>query len=110
MISYIGRLNYDYKGKYFLQAAFRRDGSSRFGPDNRWGNFPSVSLGWIVSDESFFNVPAVSLLKLRGSWGVTGNNNIGNYTHFASVGLGDKAIFGSNILPVRVLATLPILC
>lgn len=86
LLSYLARINYNYKGKYFLTAAIRRDGSSRFGSDNKWGNFPSVSAGWIVSDENFMsNVKAISLLKLRTSYGETGNNNIGNYTYYANV-------------------------
>ncbi len=98
LISYLGRLNYDYKGKYLVSAAFRRDGSSRFGENNRWGNFPSVSVGWIISEENFFpenNI--VNFAKLRASYGLTGNNNIGNYTQYASVTLGANYIFGTNI-------------
>ncbi len=87
LVSAFSRLTYNFKGKYLLTASIRRDGSSRFGSENRWGNFPSVSAGWVVSDESFLeNSEAVSLLKIRGSYGVTGNNNIGNYTQYALVG------------------------
>jgi TonB-linked SusC/RagA family outer membrane protein len=98
LISYISRLNYDYKGKYMVSAAIRRDGSSRFGSDNRWGNFPSVSVGWVASDESFFpKNNTINFVKLRGSYGLTGNNNIGNYTQYALVNLDATAIFGSTI-------------
>jgi TonB-dependent starch-binding outer membrane protein SusC len=80
MISYIGRLNYDYKSKYFLTATVRRDGSSRFGADSRWGYFPSVSAGWLISDENFMKgITSISTLKLKTSYGVTGNNQIPNY-------------------------------
>jgi TonB-linked SusC/RagA family outer membrane protein len=81
MISWFGRLNYDFQNKYFITANIRRDASSRFGTDNRWGYFPSVAAGWVVSDEKFFpKSKLMSFLKLRGSYGLTGNNNIGDYT------------------------------
>jgi len=86
LVSAFSRLTYNYKGKYLLTGSIRADGSSRFGTNNRWGSFPSVSAGWIVSDEPFLeNIESLSLLKLRSSWGVTGNNNIGNYTQYALV-------------------------
>lgn len=98
LLSYLGRVNYSYLGKYNLSAVVRRDGSSRFGEDNRWGVFPSVSGSWVVSDESFFpETDIVKSAKVRASWGETGNNNIGNYTHFALVNLGQNAIFGSTV-------------
>jgi TonB-linked SusC/RagA family outer membrane protein len=101
IMSYIGRLNYNYKNRYLISAAVRSDGSSRFGSDNRWGTFPSASIGWIVSEEGFMkNIRPVSLLKLRGSFGVVGNNNIGNYTQYAAVsnsGSSYNAIFNSNV-------------
>ncbi len=85
--SLIGRFNYDYKGKYLLSAAVRRDGSSRFGVDKKWGTFPSVSAGWLLSSEDFLkDNTLISFLKLRGSYGVVGNNNIGNYTSIAMMG------------------------
>ncbi len=94
LISYLARANYNYKGKYLLTASIRRDGSSRFGADNRWGNFPSISAGWVVSDESFMDkVEALSLLKLRASYGVVGNNNIGNYTQYANVSITNNVVF-----------------
>lgn len=80
LLSYLGRVQYDYGGKYLLSAAVRADGSSRFGRDNRWGYFPSVSAGWNVSQESFLKgVTWLSDLKLRGSYGLTGNFQIPNY-------------------------------
>lgn len=80
MLSEIGRLNYSYKRKYLLQGSVRRDGSSRFGSDSRYGWFPAVSAGWVVSDESFMeNLKAVNFLKLRASYGITGNNYFGNF-------------------------------
>lgn len=86
VLSYIGRVNYNYDGKYILSAALRSDGSSRFGANNRYGTFPSISAGWVISDENFMkDIPAINFLKLRGSWGKVGNNNIGNYTYLAGV-------------------------
>ncbi|GAB5550579.1 MAG: TonB-dependent receptor [Saprospiraceae bacterium] len=86
--SYFGRINYDFAGKYLVNVNMRRDGSSRFGEENRWGTFPSIGVGWRISEESFMaNNSFFDELKLRGSWGVTGNQNgIGN---FASLGLWD---------------------
>lgn len=80
MLSYLSRLVYSYDSKYLLTASMRRDGSSRFGIDNKWGNFPSLALGWVVNRENFFqDVNYINFLKLRLSYGVTGNNQIGNY-------------------------------
>jgi len=96
LLSYLARLNYNYKGKYLVSASVRRDGSSRFGANNRWGNFPSVSLGWILSEEGFMaDINAVSFLKLRASYGVTGNFNIGNYTHIPTISAANYAFGGS---------------
>ena len=98
LASYISRLTYNYKGKYLFTAAVRSDGSSRFGVNNRWGTFPSASVGWVVSDEEFLkNVSQVSFAKLRSSYGVIGNNNIGNYTQYALVNNTTNAVFGSNV-------------
>ena len=86
-MSTIGRLNYNYKGKYLLSGTFRRDGSSRFGANEQFGNFPSISAGWIVSDESFMKeFKVIDLLKLRASYGLTGNNFFGNYDAQATIG------------------------
>ena len=77
--SVFGRLTYSYADRYLLQANFRRDGSSRFAPSSRWANFPSVSAGWVVSEETFFRkakMPWFSYLKLRASWGKLGNERI----------------------------------
>lgn len=87
MMSFLGRLNYSFKDRYLLQATIRRDGSSRFGDNNKWGTFPSVGAGWIVSDEPFLkNVSKLSLLKLRATLGLTGMAEIGNYTNTATIG------------------------
>ncbi|HKK47163.1 MAG TPA: TonB-dependent receptor [Balneolaceae bacterium] len=77
LFSYFGKLDYNYKDKYFISGTIRRDGSSRLGPNNRWGTFPAVSVGWRISDESFMQwANFLSDLKLRGSWGQTGNQQI----------------------------------
>lgn len=77
LLSYLGRLNYGFKSKYLLSTSFRADGSSYFARGNKWGYFPSVSLGWVLSEESFLkDVNWLTNLKLRGSYGVTGNNRI----------------------------------
>ena len=84
LLSYYGRINYSYDGRYYLSASFRRDGSSRFSKDNRWGTFPSVALAWRVSQEEFFSglKPVFSNLKLRASYGITGQQDgIANYSY-----------------------------
>src|SRR5690606_3240397 len=84
ILAFIGRINYAFKDKYLLSATMRREGSSRFGKNTKYGNFPAVSAGWRISEENFFpKYNWLSDLKLRGSWGITGNNDIGNYTHLA---------------------------
>lgn len=86
LLSYIGRLNYNYADKYLISLAYRRDGSSKFGSNTKWGNFPAVSAGWVVSEEKFMKkIDKISFLKIRGSYGKVGNNNIGDYTYLASV-------------------------
>ncbi|GHT21048.1 SusC/RagA family TonB-linked outer membrane protein [Bacteroidia bacterium] len=89
--SVFGRVTYDYKGRYLLEANVRRDGSSRFRSGNRWGTFPSFSAGYRISEESYFE-PAkqyVNNLKLRGSWGQLGNDRVDNYLYFAKIKLTD---------------------
>ncbi|KAF2517687.1 SusC/RagA family TonB-linked outer membrane protein [Flavobacterium foetidum] len=79
-LSYFGRLQYDYKGRYLLSAMLRRDASTRFGPGNKVGYFPSFTAGWVVSDESFFGEPKfINFLKFRASYGTLGNDQIPNY-------------------------------
>jgi len=107
LTSYLSRLTYNYKGKYLLTAAIRTDGSSRFGSANRWGTFPSASLGWVLSDEEFLKpVPAVSFAKVRASYGIIGNNNIGNYTQYALLDNTANAVFGSNVVSGAVPTSL----
>jgi len=85
LFSYIGRLNYDYSNKYLLELTVRRDGSSRFIGDNRWGVFPAFSAGWRISQENFMNnIPVINDLKLRFGWGQNGNDNVGNYNAYST--------------------------
>nr|WP_288698390.1 TonB-dependent receptor [uncultured Prevotella sp.] len=97
--SYLARVQYNYEGRYMLSAAIRTDGSSRFGKNNRWGYFPSASVAWRISDEQFFkNVKELSFIndmKIRASYGVTGNFEIGNYDHLATMST-DNYILGAN--------------
>jgi TonB-linked SusC/RagA family outer membrane protein len=88
MLGYLGRLNYSYESKYLMSASIRRDGSSKFGTDYRYGNFPSFSLGWNVSNEKFMQgVPYLTNLKLRGSWGQIGNDRIPLYQYQTTISL-----------------------
>jgi len=106
--SYLGRVSYNYQSKYMLNASFRRDGSSKFPIQNRWGNFPSVGLGWMVSNENFMkNVRSITSLKVRGSWGRVGNDRINpsEFVTLLSTGLsavfGDQVVFGSTIAEIK---------
>ena len=87
--SFLGRVNYNFMERYLFTFSFRRDGSSRFGAENKWANFPSVALGWRVVEEDFFQnsslVDVISDLKLRGSWGITGNSEIPVYNSQANL-------------------------
>jgi len=84
LISFFGRVGYNIGDKYLFNASIRRDGSSKFGPGNQWGNFPGVSAGWRISQEPFFHLGPVSDLKLRASWGETGNQSFGSYLFITS--------------------------
>jgi TonB-dependent starch-binding outer membrane protein SusC len=107
LTSFLSRLTYNYKGKYLFTAAVRSDGSSRFGSDNRWGIFPSASVGWVISDEPFIQkYSQISFAKLRASYGVIGNNNIGNYTPYALINNTVNAAFGNNVASGAVVTTL----
>lgn len=98
LISALGRLIYSYDDRYLLTASFRRDGSSRFGANNRYGNFPSVALGWNIMNEDFFEPleKTFSNLKLRASYGVLGNQEIGDYQYSAAVASNINYVVGAN--------------
>ncbi|MGJ1240956.1 SusC/RagA family TonB-linked outer membrane protein [Sphingobacterium siyangense] len=97
--SYLARINYNYANKYYVSASLRRDGSSRFGADNKWGNFPSVALSWRVANESFFKeiFPAVNDFKIRTSFGTTGNQEIGQYQSLSTL-YSLNYLFGNNVV------------
>ena len=95
--SVFGRLTYDYDQKYLFNGIIRRDGSSRFGPNNKYGYFPSASIGWVASRESFFpQNDVVNLLKFRASYGVTGNDNIGDFRYLSTVSGGRNYTLGNS--------------
>jgi len=107
LTSIFSRFTYNYKSKYLFTASARADGSSRFGANNRWGLFPSTSVGWVLSDEGFLQGnETISFLKLRSSYGITGNNNIGNYTQYALVNNTVNVAFGNTITPGAAVTSL----
>ncbi len=86
LVSYLGRLNYNFDSKYYLTASIRTDGSSRFGSDKKYGLFPSAAVAWRISKEKFLtNIDFMNELKIRASYGETGNNNIGDYEQYATI-------------------------
>lgn len=97
LLSYFTRLQYDYKGKYLFSGVLRRDGSTKFGPKNRFGFFPSGSVGWVASDEDFLkNNETINFLKFRASYGVLGNDRIGDY-RFVSLLNGEGTYIFNNV-------------
>lgn len=103
--SYFGRLTYSFKDKYLIQANVRRDGSSRFNANYRWGTFPSVSAGWVVSEEEFFKRQnLVSFLKLRASWGTLGNERIGNYPSVGIMNFSNALFYQNNVVTAQQTA------
>ena len=97
--SLFARASYDYDNRYMIQATVRRDGSSRFGPGNRFAIFPSASAAWNIKNEAFLlDVSWLSNLKLRASWGMNGNDNIGNFMFAAQTSAGNNYVFGSGAL------------
>ena len=100
IMSYFGRINYDYHEKYMLSVIMRGDGSSNFAPGHRWGFFPSVSAGWVITNEKFMEKTTnwLDFLKLRASWGQNGHENIGAYLYSATYSFGDlgQYPFGSD--------------
>ena len=94
LLSFFGKVNYVFADKYLASATFRADGSSRFGANNRFGYFPSFSLGWVINREDFWSNDLISLLKLRASWGQNGNDRIGDYSFSTIVNAGQNYTFG----------------
>jgi len=97
LVSILARVNYSLMDKYLFTATYRRDGSSKFGANNRYGVFPSFALGWNLSEESFFpKTNFVENIKLRASWGVVGNEKIPANNQYSTIGTGQGAVFGEN--------------
>jgi len=97
--SIFGRLTYNFKEKYSLTAIARRDGSSKFGPNNKYGVFPSIGVSWVVSDESFFpEIEAINALKFRASYGINGNDRIKDYGFLSTINKSRGYIFGNGRL------------
>jgi len=110
-LSYFARADYDYKEKYLASATLRRDGSYAFGANNKFANFFSGSLGWVVSNENFFKSDFINQLKIRGSYGITGNENVSPQyqrisTLIYSYGLGQNAGYTFGNEPTSVGATI----
>jgi TonB-dependent starch-binding outer membrane protein SusC len=93
-LNFFGRANYDYLSKYLVEFVFRYDGSYRFPADQRWGFFPGVSAGWVLSEENFWkdNIAFLDFFKLRGSWGQTGNDRIAAFQYLSTYGFGDPTV------------------
>ncbi len=107
-LSYLFRLNYSFKNKYLLNASFRRDGTSKFSPTNRWGNFPSIGAGWIITEEPFLqDQNLLEFFKLKASWGRLGNDKVGNYLYYPLLRTGVTAVFGENVYPAAVPEYIP---
>ena len=87
-VGFFGRVNYDYAEKYLLTLIYRVDGSSNFMRGHRWGRFPSISAGWVLSNEDWWNPSVVDFLKLRGSWGQNGNSNVANFQYLSTISVG----------------------
>ena len=95
LYSQFGRILYDYESRYAFNFTLRRDGSSNFGPNNRFGIFPSLGATWIISEEDFFpQFNALDILKLRASWGINGNDNIGRFRYISTINKSRGYIFG----------------
>lgn len=108
MLSYLGRVNYEYAGKYLLSASFRRDGLSVFAPGHKWGNFPGVSVGWRISEEPFLrSAGAISELKVRASYGSIGFSGIGPYDWVSTIGLNTGYPFNNTVVQGSYFDKLP---
>ena len=96
ILSYFGRVSYNYDERYMAQATVRRDASSHFGPNNKWGTFPSASLGWNIKNEEFLKYNRViSMAKVRASWGINGKDNLADFLYAVYAQSGNNYVFGS---------------
>jgi TonB-linked SusC/RagA family outer membrane protein len=107
LLSYLGRANYSFKDRYMVTTSLRVDGSSRFSESNRFAWFPSFSAGWKISEEPFYSIPIINFMKIRGGWGISGNQEIGNYGYASEIstnrsfyvfGKGQTTYFGGTPL------------
>lgn len=107
-LSYFGRVNYAYDNKYLVNLSIRRDGISKFAPANRWGTFGSVGLGWVASEEDFFNIDKIDFLKFKTSWGTLGNAiGFGENLFLPGLSVSDVGVFGDNVYPSVTPAYFP---
>ena len=107
LLSYFGRIQYNFKEKYLFSALIRRDGSTKFGPENRFGYFPTASLGWVLSDESFLEeASAISFLKLRTSYGILGNDRIPDYRYVSILNGEGEYVLNGELVTGIALGTL----
>jgi TonB-linked SusC/RagA family outer membrane protein len=103
LVSYFAKASYSYKGKYIFNASIRRDGSSRFGKDVQYGNFPSVSAAWNMKDENFMSgIDQINSLKLRASWGITGNQEFNNFSYAGLYGIGNNYVLAGGAAPSQL--------
>jgi TonB-dependent starch-binding outer membrane protein SusC len=106
LASYFTRINYDFNNRYILEGVFRLDGSSKFGPANRWGTFPAFSMGWVLSEEAFLSgVNFLNYLKVRGGWGRNGSDNIGQFSYTPLI--TTHAGYGFGMTPTVVTGAYP---
>jgi TonB-linked SusC/RagA family outer membrane protein len=110
IVGYFGRATYSYQGRYLLNATIRRDGSSKFAPENRWGTFGSVGAGWVASDEDFWSkhLGFINFFKVRGAWGTTGNaNGFSDFLWRPGLSNASTAVFGDNVYTALQAAYIP---
>ncbi|WP_285010690.1 SusC/RagA family TonB-linked outer membrane protein [Pedobacter faecalis] len=107
-LGFFARVNYAYNNKYLINATFRRDGISRLAPQNRWGNFGGIGLGWVVSEENFFKINGIDFLKIRGAWGTVGNaQGISDAIFLPGLTTSNSGVFGDNVYPGVAPAYIP---
>ena len=109
IVGTFARVSYSYDGKYLLNATIRRDGSSKFAPENRWGTFGSIGAGWVASQEDFFQkVEFIDFLKVRAAWGLTGNaNGFADNLYKPGIQNASTAVFGENVYTSIQAAYIP---
>ncbi len=107
-LSYFARVQYDFKGRYLMSAMFRRDASTKFGPDNAVAYFPSATLGWIMSDESFMsNIAFINFLKIRASYGILGSDKIRSYQYIGQLDGEGTYVFDNSLVYGTAIGSLP---